>query len=92
VTYGARMSENKGEDKSEKMSEMPEVIQLSKKAAKAESSQAAASQNAASQAAEEEPRSLTPVFNALVREWRAEGRDIPLRHNPAAATLARGAA
>ncbi|MCQ4040737.1 hypothetical protein ACFOSC_22530 [Streptantibioticus rubrisoli] len=77
------MSENHGED----MSEMPEVIQLSKKAAMTESTQAAASQ-----AAREEPRSLTPVFNALVREWRAEGRDIPLRHNPAAATLARGAA
>ncbi len=67
---------------------MPEVIQLSKKAAAAESAPAAASHDAQKQ----EPTSLTPVFNALVRQWRAEGRDIPLRHNPAAATLARGAA
>ncbi|MDF3287703.1 hypothetical protein [Streptomyces silvisoli] len=73
---------------SEKKSGMPEVIQLSKKAASAESAQATAPQDAE----KEEPRSLTPVFNALVREWRAEGRDIPLRHKPAAAALARGAA
>ena len=76
------------ETKSEEKSEMPEVIQLSKKAAATQAPQTAP----APDAEQEELRSLTPVFNALVREWRAEGRDIPLRHKPAAATLARGAA
>ncbi|GAA1909301.1 hypothetical protein [Streptantibioticus ferralitis] len=72
---------------------MPEVMQLSQKTASAEPSRTDAPQAAESRSSShEEPRSLTPVFNALVRDWRAEGRDIPLRHKPAVSAPARGAA
>ncbi|MEU1627554.1 hypothetical protein ABZ746_19940 [Streptomyces sp. NPDC020096] len=77
---------------SETKSDMPEVMRLSRKTASAEPSRTPPQAAESRSSGQEEPRSLTPVFNALVRDWRAEGRVIPLRHNPAVSASARGAA
>lgn len=84
VTYGARMTEAKKKAQSDK----PDVVSLARKTD-------AAPQAKAPEAPVSERKgeaSPTPVFDAVVREWRAKGRDIPLRHKPAVPARARDAA
>jgi hypothetical protein len=68
--------------------DMPDVVSLAEKADTALQTKAAK----ALVSGRNEKISQTPVFDAVVREWRAEGRNIPLRHKPAVPAQNRDAA
>jgi hypothetical protein len=66
----------------------PDVVSLARKtdaAAKAGAPEVPVSERAGA-------ASPTPVFDAVVREWRAKGRTIPVRHKPAVTAHTRDAA
>ncbi|MBV9026157.1 MAG: hypothetical protein JO362_20750 [Streptomycetaceae bacterium] len=74
--------------KNEAQSDMPDVVSLVPKADTGLQARAAK----APVGERNEKASLTPVFDAIVRDWRAKGRDIPLRHKPAVPVQKRDAA
>ncbi|MCQ4080046.1 hypothetical protein NGB36_05420 [Streptomyces sp. RB6PN25] len=83
--------------KKKAQSDMPDVVHLAEKASEEATAEAAttkdSSPRAGAPAVERSVKSsLTPVFDAVVREWRAKGRDIPLRHKPAVPAQTRHAA
>jgi hypothetical protein len=89
VTYGARMTDVKNETQSD----MPDVVSLAPKADTGLQARAAkVPAGERNEKASLEKASLTPVFDAVVRDWRAKGRDIPLRHKQAVPAQKRDAA
>jgi hypothetical protein len=84
VTYGARMTDVK----SEAQSDMPDVLSLASKTETGLQARAVK----APVGEHNEKASLTPVFDAVIRDWRAKGRDIPLRHKQVVPAQKRDAA